>query len=101
MGRWLTRDFVCEGCGLRFDVLLHVESGANPAETWPCDCGAVGHYAPAFGAAFKVAIPMGTRRFDDIRTARKLDKAAKAAARKGDRKEVTKIKREKEKLKGS
>lgn len=96
---WKTADYDCPNCGT-FDTLWQLSAGEPIPDT--AVCGACDAVSPRryTTTVLEASYPDGTRRFQGVREQRVLAREAKRAARKGDRKEQTRVAIEAAKLKG-
>lgn len=99
--RWKTFDFYCEHCDtLHEGVLCRVAVDDPPPDWHWCTCGEPARRQATFGSNMKVALPDGNRRLDPIRRQRAIQKEERKANRKGDKRELARLRAEKDKLKG-
>jgi putative FmdB family regulatory protein len=93
---WITYDYGCDACGHVRDELV---DRADVPETLPCpECGGVSVRRVGCLGVMNVALPDGTRRFQGIREQRVLQKAAKRAFKRRDKKEQARVQQEMNKL---
>jgi putative FmdB family regulatory protein len=83
-----TYEYVCRGCDVEFERVVPMAERGDQACP-KCECKDCVDRLPAMPAVMNVAMADGTRRFDNIRRYRALEKAKKAETDKRHQEKLT------------